>query len=158
MTNFFKRLFGGNERENKEPSQKGEKRKLMRPKFTDEEALAMGRLAVSIVGSRINQPEAMIKFSQEYEGYTMGDIRAMTNMGMPEFLQSVSVFSSMFDPIKKTYAAGFFAAVIKACGCENDTTVYTAYKNCLDNVLRMGGMDDINVAAGFYEGCEHGKK
>ena len=42
------------------------KEKLFRPLFTDEEAISMGMLAVSIVGGKINQPKAMIKFSLEY--------------------------------------------------------------------------------------------
>lgn len=154
MVNFFKRLFGKNKPSQNEPIGK---EKLMRPHFTDKEAIAMGRLAVSIVGSRINQPEAMIKFSYEYEGYTVGDLKSMTNMGMPDFLDSISIFSQMTDPLKKTYAAGFFAAIVKACHAENDAQILIAYHNCVEQMLKINGMEDINVAANYYEGFEHGK-
>ena len=130
----------------------------MRPKFSDEEAIAMGILVVSIVGNRIFEPTAMVQFAHEYEGYTSGELRSMTNFDTPDFFKSIQIFDQMTDPFKKTYAAGFIATVIKACGCEDDPDVSSAYHNCLKCVLKMGGLDNISDAVYWYEGFEHGKK
>lgn len=99
-----------------------------------------------------------MKFSYEYEGYSMGDIRQMTNMDMSGFLTSVSIFAQMTDAIKKSYAAGFIAALVKACNAENDATTLTAYHNCVGEMLNIKGMEDINTAASYYERFEHGRK
>lgn len=159
-TNSNQTTSNGNLAAKGRANQTGQKEKLMRPKFTDDEALAMGRLAVSLVGNRVNQPDAMIKFSQEFDGYTIGDIKKMTSFEMSDFVKSIGMFSMMADPIKKSYAAGFFAAIIMACGCENDPQVSLAYKNCLQQTLKMGGngLQTVDAAAQWYEGFEHGKR
>ena len=87
----------------------------------------------------------------------MGDVKRMTNMDMAGFLSSISIFSQMTEPFKKSNAAGFFAAVIKACYAENNDTTLTAYHNCVQEMLKIKGMENVDVAADYYEGFEYGK-
>ena len=164
MANIFKKLFGKDKPVKKKPTPKdgneteGPKEKLMRPGFTDEEAFAMGRIAISIVGDKINLPSAMIKLSREFDGYTVGDFKQMTKMDTTAYIKAITIFAMMRDPLKKSYAAGFFAAIVKACNAENDANTMAQYNKSITDLLKINGMEDIEKAANWYEGFEHGKR
>ena len=65
----------------------------------------------------------------------------------------------MEDPLKKSYAAGFFATIIKACGAGDDAKTIEGWRNCLNEVLHLGGEVTESIEAGskWYERFEHGK-
>jgi len=128
--------------------------KLARPKFTDEEAFAMGTLALSLAD--INQGTAMMVFMHEYEGYTAGDVKRIMADVTTDIHKALSIFMRMTDPFKKSYAAGFFASLIKASGAMDDTESIRVWRNCIETALhhRMSFADAVK----WYEGCEHGKK
>ena len=128
--------------------------KLARPKFTDEEAFAMGTLALSLAD--INQGTAMMVFMHEYEGYTAGDVKQIMANATTDIPKALSIFMRMSDPFKKSYAAGFFASLIKASGAMDDTESIRVWRNCIETALhhQISFADAIK----WYESSEHGKK
>lgn len=126
--------------------------KLARPKFTDEEAFAMGTIALSLAD--INQGTAMMVFMQEYEGYTAGDVKRIMANATADIPKALSIFMRMTDPFKKSYAAGFLASLIKASGAMDETESVRVWSNCIETTLhhRMSFADAVK----WYEGCEHG--
>lgn len=133
--------------------------KTPRPPFSDDEASAMGTLAISIVRSKINQPEALMSFAMEYEGYSAGFVERILANVESDFMESFSIFAKITDPLKKSYAAGFFASIIKACGVAEDDYTKTAWRNFVNEFLHLGGeaAKGIEEAARWYECFEHGK-
>ena len=134
--------------------------KTPRPPFSDEEAFAMGTLAISLVGSSFNHPEAMLVFAQEYEGYTAGEVKSVMNNVTTEIPKALSVFREMTDPLKKSYAAGFFAAIIKACGAAENVEKVRGWHNCVEQFLNISGEVAKSIEDGvkWYNRFEHGKK
>lgn len=128
--------------------------KFARPKFTDEEAFAMGTLALSLAD--INQGTAMMVFLHEYEGYTAGDVKRIMADSATEIPKALAIFRSMTDPFKKSYAAGFFASLIKASGAMDDAESIRVWRNCIETALHL--QISFADAVKWYEGCEHGKK
>ncbi len=134
--------------------------KTPRPPFSDEEAFAMGTLAISLVGSAFNHPDAMLVFAQEYEGYTAGEVNHVINNVIAEMPKALSVFRKITDPLKKSYAAGFFAAIIKACGAAEDATKVQSWHNCVEQFLNISGevARSIEDGVNWYNRFDHGKK
>lgn len=133
--------------------------KTPRPPFSDEEAFAMGTLAISLVGSSFNHPDAMLVFAQEYEGYTAGEVKYVMNNVTTEIPKALSVFRKMTDPLKKSYAAGFFAAIIKASGAAEDVEKVQGWHNCVEQFLNISGEVASSIEDGvkWYNRFDHGR-
>lgn len=133
--------------------------KTPRPPFSDEEAFAMGTLAISLVGSSFNHPDAMLVFAHEYEGYTAGEVKYIMNNVTTEIPKALSVFRKMTDPLKKSYAAGFFAAIIKACGAAEDVEKVQGWHNCVEQFLNISGEVASSIEDGikWYNRFDHGR-
>lgn len=133
-------------------------KKVPRPPFSEEESFAMGVLAISLVGSKIQQPQAMMVFVHEFEGYTAGYVNRMMASVSTEFPKSLYIFKEIGDPLKKSYAAGFFATIINSCGADDNTV--EGWRNCVNEILHLGGeaTRSIEDGANWYNRFEHGIK
>lgn len=152
-----------NAAEPKDPSEekKGSGGKLMRPKFSKEETLALGTMALSfiVVNGRPDEKAEPVIIN-EMEGFTLEDVKQMyINLMKDQGRLSMLLHQScMSDPFMKMYATGFLAKVILSRSDGGKAPmVEEGWKKVVRNILGFGGdgAESIEAGAKMYEEFEH---
>lgn len=162
MANFFKKLFGKDEKtdnKTKNPKTTSETElhvkwgeQLAKPSLTDEEEFAMGTMAISLVGGKINTTKAMVLVLFEFKGYNTNRVKSMLNSVTVDYPKAVALYEKMVDPKKRNYAAGFAATLIKFCGAEENPDTVEGWNNFVNSVLHLSGdvVKSIDSAMAWY--------
>lgn len=149
--------------EPKEPSEekKESSGKLMRPKFSKEETLALGTMALSfiVVNGRPDEKAEPVIIN-ELEGFTVEDVKQMYMNLMKDQARLSMVLhkSCMFDPFRKMYATGFLAKVIQSRSDGGKAPlVEMGWKKVVRNIFGFGGDGAESIEAGvkLYDRFEH---
>lgn len=140
---------------------RSEDNKFPRPKFTKEETFALGSATLSFIivnGKPDAKAEAVM--IRELEGFTIADVRQLYQNFQKDQLRLLLELKKAlaFDPLKKTYVAGFVAKTIKSrSDGGNNPNLVEAWKKMVVNIVGLMGIDNIDDAIGEYNRFEHGK-
>ena len=152
-----------NAAEQKEPSTgtKDGGGKLMRPKFSKEETLALGTIALSfiVVNGRPDEKAEPVIIN-ELEGFTLEDVKQMyINMMKDQGRLSMLLHKCcMSDPFRKMYATGFLAKVIMSRSDGGKAPmVEEGWKKVVRNIFGFRGDEAESIEAGakMYDEFEH---
>ena len=137
--------------------------KLMRPKFSKEETLALGTVALSFI-VRDGRPDEKAEpvIINELEGCGLEDVKHMYIDLMKEQGRLAMLLhnSCMFDPFKKMYATGFLAKAIHSRSDGGKAPmVEEAWKKVVRNIFGFAGDGTESIEAGvkLYDQFEHPK-
>ena len=157
------RMDGPNEEKDEKTVAKGSNGKLMRPKFTKEETLALGNMALSFIVVN-GKPDAKAEpvVIHELEGFTLEDVKQMyTNLKRDMTRLSMILYEScMTDPFKKMYATGFLSkAILSRTDKGKAPLVEIGWRKVVRSIFGFAGEGTQSIEAGakLYDEFEHPK-
>ena len=168
MANWFTRLFGkktagSDKEESPSPvttSKNSDRDKFPRPRFTKDETIALGSLALSFIikdGRPDQQAEGVL--INELEGLQLQDIQHIYKNLQTNLIANAQLLqlSFAYDAPKKLYAAFFLARVIKSrSDGGNEPTLEDAWSNCVRNILRINMDVGLADASKLFDDYDHG--
>lgn len=109
------------------------------PYYTDEERAALCTIALSLVDGKVYNPNFLMKFMHEGEGFGEEEVYEKIHTIMKDFPQAYAVIKSMTDISKREYAACFFAATISKAefDARRDSRFVDGWRNCRNYLLNI---------------------
>lgn len=141
--------------DNQDTSQENHE-KTRRPTLTDEETRAMVAFSCALVAEKLSDQNVAIglysAISRELDTDEFEDVLNNIN---DEITQGIETLNKMFDPIKKSYIASFWATVVKACDVDKDPAILENYWKYVQHVLNMKVDGDFENMLNWYNRFEH---